>query len=137
MLVPSIVIFLAFFMVSLSFNCTSNIVGRCIITNWLIWIGMTIAPVGTFALIRGIVLLSENHKKKLKLHDKVTTISDDDKSTFNLLWANHLTNNLSVEDDYKLRDFILYMAREYSFDYDNFQLVDKEGNLVHMRIPKI
>lgn len=138
MLIPSIVIFLTLGIISIQLDCSSRPVNQCNTVHEIIWAGMIVGSVGMFALLRSWALYSENVMKKRLLHDKVTTISDDDKNTFNTLWANHLLKEWNnPEDDKSLQEFIMYMARTYSFDCTNFQLVDKERNLVHMRIPRI
>lgn len=141
MLLPSLITVLALLTIYLSINCDKEIgdnLTTCNHARLIILSMMAILTPLFFAVIRGIVMISENRKKKMLLHDKVTTISDDDKITFNALWANHLLKEWqNVEDDRPLQDFIMYMARTYSFDCTNFQLVDKERNLVHMRIPRI
>lgn len=69
-------------------------------------------------------------------YQKQIKILDEEKQMFNAIWYAWEQN---PEDEFRqrcLKDIIEFLSRQYDFDPHNFTLFDKEGKLIHRRVPR-
>ena len=80
-----------------------------------------------------------NKHSKENYHDwtqqKQIRILDEEKLMFNAVWTAYEQHN-SKQTKRMVEDFIEYLSKQYNFNPKNFTVYDKEGQLIHRRIPR-
>lgn len=69
-------------------------------------------------------------------YQKQVKILEEEKQMFNAIWYAY---EQAPEDEFRqksLDHFIEFLSRQYHFDPKNFTIYDKDGKLIHRRVPR-
>jgi len=66
---------------------------------------------------------------------KQIKILDVEKYMFNTIWEGYIQQQDKVSEK-MVEDYIEYLSIQYQFNPKNFTVYDKEGNLIHRRVPR-
>lgn len=69
-------------------------------------------------------------------YQKQVRILDEEKEMFNTIWSAYVENPKDEFRQQCLNDFIEFLSRQYDFDPKNFTVYDKNGILIHRRVPR-
>lgn len=66
---------------------------------------------------------------------KQIRILDEEKMMFNAVWSAYELDD-TKQTRKMVEDFIGYLSTQYNFNPKDFTVYDKEGQLVHRRVPR-